>query len=105
MVTEEFPFDENTIVWKVAGKIFCLGDIQEFSSINLKCNPEKAIELREQYHQISPGYHMNKKLWNTVELDGMSDKFIEELILHSFDEVVQKLPLKIRREILNNKDI
>jgi predicted DNA-binding protein (MmcQ/YjbR family) len=99
MVTESFPFDENVLVWKVAGKIFCLGDVRMFDSINLKCNPEKAITLREEYSQIVPGWHMNKTMWNTVYLNGLQEKFIESLILHSYQEVVRKLPRKIQNNI------
>lgn len=100
-VTEAFPFDQETMVWKVMGKMFCLGNINGFDSINLKCNPEKAIELRETYSQITPGYHMNKTQWNTVYFDGLSEKLIFELIDHSYDEVVQKLPKRIKLELLN----
>lgn len=99
LVTEGFPFDNQTIVWKVAGKMFCLANINSFISLNLKCNPDKAKELREEYPQITPGYHMNKTLWNTVLLDGLSEKFIFELIDHSYEEVVQKLPKKIKEQI------
>ena len=100
-VEETFPFDETTIVWKVAGKIFCIGDINDFQSISLKCNPEKAIELREAYEQIIPGFHLNKSLWNTVYLEGLNLDFVFSLIEHSYEEVVQKLPKKIRLEITN----
>jgi predicted DNA-binding protein (MmcQ/YjbR family) len=68
----------------------------------LKCNPEKAIELREQYEQIQPGFHLNKSLWNTVYLEGLNLDFVFSLIQHSFDEVVQKLPKKRKEEILNS---
>lgn len=98
-VTQEFPFDPNISVWKVAGKMFCLGNINEFDSINLKCDPERAIELREQYEQIKPGYHMNKTMWNTVYFEGLKQSLIFELIDHSYDLVVQKLPKKLRQEI------
>lgn len=93
-VTETFPFDSETIVWKVLGKMFCLGNISDFSSLNLKCDPERALELREQYDQITPGYHMNKQLWNTVALEGLPSALVFELIDHSYDEVVRKLPKK-----------
>ena len=70
-VTEEFPFDEETLVFKVAGKIFLLASLEAIPlQINLKCDPEKSIELREEYESIQPGYHMNKKHWNTIVLDG-----------------------------------
>jgi len=98
-VEETFPFDESTIVWKVAGKMFCIGDINNFESISLKCNPVKAIELREAYEQIIPGFHLNKSLWNTVYLEGLNLEFVFSLIEHSYEEVVQKLPKKIRLEI------
>lgn len=98
-VSEHFPFDDRTMVWKVAGKMFCLGDILDFDSINLKCNPEKAVELREQFEQIRPGYHMNKTMWNTVSFNGLDKNFIFDLILHSYEEVVRKLPKKLQTEI------
>ena len=100
-VEETFPFDNKTIVWKVAGKMFCLGDIENFDSINLKCNPEKAIELREQYSQIQPGYHMNKKHWNTVYFELLSEDLIRELLDHSYDLVFESLPKKKKEEIAN----
>ena len=101
-VTEEFPFDELTLVYKVMGKIFVLTDVDNFKSINLKCDPERAMELREKYHAILPGYHMNKKHWNTVEIDGsISDPFLEELIMHSYELVVEKLPNVLKSELEN----
>ena len=101
-VTEEFPFDELTLVYKVMGKIFVLTDVDNFKSINLKCDPERAMELREKYHAILPGYHMNKKHWNTVEIDGsISDAFLEELIMHSYELVVEKLPNVLKSELEN----
>jgi predicted DNA-binding protein (MmcQ/YjbR family) len=99
-VTEEFPFDELTLVFKVMGKMFALTDVDNFRSINLKCNPEWAIDLREKYPAILPGYHMNKKHWNTVEIDGsVSDPILKELILHSYNLVVEKLPKTLRSEL------
>ena len=94
-VTEEFPFDEKVLVFKVMGKIFSLTNIDLFKSVNLKCDPEWAQELREEYIGIVPGYHMNKKHWNTVKMDGSipSDK-LKELIDHSYELVVKKLPKK-----------
>jgi len=90
-VTEEFPFGEGTLVYKVNGKMFALTDIETFESVNLKCDPEKAIELRERFDAIQPGYHMNKKHWNTVVNDGsIPDKLLKELIDHSYDLVNQK---------------
>lgn len=100
--TEAFPFDENTLVFKVAGKIFALTHVEDPSSINLKCDPERAIELREMNDGIIPGYHMNKKHWNTVSLLGEVDRsLILELIDHSYDLVVSSLPKKVRNEFEN----
>ena len=94
-VTEEFPFDESVLVFKVMGKIFALTNIDEFNSINLKCDPEKAIELREKYEAIQPGYHMNKKHWNTVLLQtNIPIKLIHEMIDDSYNLVVKSLPKK-----------
>lgn len=99
-VTEEFPFDEKTLVFKVAGKIFTLIDSELQDSINLKCDPERAIELREEFIGITPGYHMNKKHWNTVLLDGSIDlTLVLELIDHSYTLVFQSLPKKTQHEL------
>jgi predicted DNA-binding protein (MmcQ/YjbR family) len=99
-VEETFPFGESTLVFKVKGKMFALTDVDEFTSINLKCEPERAVELREQHEAILPGYHMNKKHWNTVLLDGsLSDLLIRELIVHSYQLVVAGLPKKIQTEL------
>ena len=90
-VTEEFPFGEDTLVFKVNGKIFAITDIETFEGINLKCDPEKAIQLREQYDAVQPGYHMNKKHWNTIVMDGsVSDKLVKEWIDHSYELVSGK---------------
>lgn len=101
MVTEEFPFDETTLVFKVCGKIFALTGLESIElKVNLKCDPEKAIELRETYESINPGFHMNKKHWNTVTVDGsFSDLFLRELIDHSYEMVVKALPKKTRDQI------
>jgi predicted DNA-binding protein (MmcQ/YjbR family) len=98
--TEHFPFDKNTLVFKVGGKIFALTDISEFKSINLKCNPEKAIILREQFSGIQPGFHMNKKHWNTIRFfDDVDDNLIRDLIDHSYDLVLLSLSKKTQNEI------
>ena len=91
-VTEEFPFDEETLVFKVAGKIFLLASLESIPlQINLKCEPEKAIELREEFDSVQPGYHMNKKNWNTIYIDGsVPDKEVFSWIDHSYDLVVNK---------------
>lgn len=100
-VTEEFPFDESTLVFKVMGKIFALANVELFGSINLKCDPERAIQLRENYAGIIPGYHMNKKHWNTLMMDGsVPDKLSYELIDHSYGLVVNSLPKKLKDELL-----
>jgi predicted DNA-binding protein (MmcQ/YjbR family) len=84
-VREEMPFGPDTLVFKVGGKIFALTDIDTFDSINLKCNPERAVKLRDQYDFIKPGYHMSKKHWNTVLLvSALSNAMLQELIDHSY---------------------
>lgn len=92
-VTEEFPFDEDTLVFKVSGKIFLLASLDSIPlQINIKCDPEKAIELREEYESVQPGYHMNKKHWNTIIIDGsVSAKQIIEWINDSYNLVVAGL--------------
>ncbi|MGB4204933.1 MAG: MmcQ/YjbR family DNA-binding protein [Bacteroidales bacterium] len=98
-VTESFPFDDTTLVFKVFSKIFALTDLEEDFKLNLKCDPEKAILLREQFTSITPGYHMNKKHWNTIIIDGtIDDDIIYNLIDHSYDLVFQSLPKKIREQ-------
>ncbi len=98
--TEEFPFDQRTLVFKVAGKMFALTDVELFSSINLKCEPEKAIRLREEYPEVTAGYHMSKKHWNTVVVNGgVSDELIKEWIKDSHDLVVASLTKKRRAEL------
>ena len=101
-VTEEFPFDEQTLVFKVLGKMFALSGLEhQPPTANLKCEPERAIELREEYDGIIiRGFHMNKKHWNTIEIGRLPHKFIVELIDHSYDLVVQKMPKKLRETFL-----
>lgn len=95
--TEEFPFDENTAVYKVMDKMFALADVHLFDSINLKCDPDKALVLREQYEQVQPGYHMNKKHWNTILVDGvLPESLLRQWIDDSYALVVEGLPLKFR---------
>ncbi len=100
-VTEEFPFDEVTLVFKVMGKIFALSGLERIPpQVNLKCDPEWAIELREAYDgTIISGFHMSKKHWNTVELNQLPSNFMKELIDHSYDLVVKGLPKKIRYQL------
>ncbi|HOA37062.1 MAG TPA: MmcQ/YjbR family DNA-binding protein [Flavihumibacter sp.] len=95
LVSEEFPFGPETVVYKVGGKIFALAGIDLFESINLKCDPEKALELREAFEAVKPGYHMNKKHWNTVLMDhSIPDKTINGWIEESYQLVAAKLPGK-----------
>jgi len=98
---ETFPFDETTLVFKVMGKAFLLCDILEKPlSFNVKCDPEKAIELRGQYSFVLPGFHMNKKHWNTVVCEsGVSKKLLKELIDHSYEMVVRGMPVKKREKV------
>ncbi|MBN1299968.1 MAG: MmcQ/YjbR family DNA-binding protein [Melioribacteraceae bacterium] len=99
-VTESLPFDDETLVFKVMSKMFCLGSINMPYSINLKCDPELAAELREQHEEITPGYHMNKKHWNSVNLQGrLKPLFIKELIDHSYGLVIKSLGRKERDEL------
>jgi len=98
--TEDMPFDNKVLVFKVMGKMYALTDVDLFTSINLKCDPEYAVELRDRYAGINAGYHMNKKHWNTVACDGsVPDNLIKELIDHSYDLVVQGLPKKLKEEL------
>ncbi|MBV6644137.1 MAG: MmcQ/YjbR family DNA-binding protein [Cyclobacteriaceae bacterium] len=99
-VTESFPFDQNTLVFKVMGKMFALANVDDFVSVNLKCEPEKAVELRELYEEVSPGYHMNKQHWNTVRVnEGVGDKLVYNWVDDSYDLIVQGLPKKLRDEM------
>ncbi len=98
--SEGFPFDESTLVFKVFDKMFALMDLDSDLSINLKCDPVKAMELREKYPAVTPGYHMNKKYWNTVMIDGsVSDSLLKEWIDHSYDEVIKKLPKAKQKQL------
>jgi predicted DNA-binding protein (MmcQ/YjbR family) len=103
-VTESFPFGDKVLVHKVIGKMFALTDIDEFVSINLKCDPILAIEYRETYAGVTPGYHMNKKLWNTVAVDGsIPDNLIYQWIDDSYNLVVARLPLAAQKELLETE--
>ena len=99
-VTEEFPFGEETLVFKVMGKMFALTDVQGFSSVNLKCDPEEGVELREKYAAVLPGYHMNKKHWITVLMDGsIADKQLKQWIDRSYDLVAATLPRAQKQQL------
>ena len=103
-VTEELPFNEDTPVYKVMGKMFLLASLSYPISINIKCEPEKAIELRERYSSVTPGYHMNKTHWNTVLLDGsIPDKDILSWIDESYDLVVNGLKKGEIDRLINKK--
>lgn len=101
-VTECFPFDEVTLVFKVGDKMFLLTNLDGELSINIKCDPDKAIELRERYSAVMPGYHMNKQHWNTIMMDGsIGVDAISGWIVDSYNLVVASLPKSKRIEILN----
>jgi len=97
--TEDFPFDETTLAFRIAGKIFAMIDLENTEWFVLKCNPERALELRDRYMDISPAWHMNKKYWNQLNLYGaLPDKLIRTLICHSYNEVVKKIPKRVIAE-------
>lgn len=99
-VTEGFPFNEDTLVFKVMNKMFCLANLTHPLSINLKCDPEFAIELREKYEEVLPGFHMNKKHWNTIMLNGeLKDSNIFEWIDNSYSLVVNGLTKKEKEKL------
>src|SRR6478752_3216598 len=105
-VTEHFPFDEDTLVFKVGGKMFALSSLCEWEkgqpSGNLKCDPERSQLLRAEYESIQPGYHMSKIHWNTIDINkDAPDKLIRELIDHSYDLVFKGLTKKLQQEILD----
>ncbi len=99
-VTESFPFDETTLVFKVGGKMFALIDVDHAVSSNLKCDPERAIELREKFNAVRPGFHMNKQHWNTITFnEDVADDLLKELILHSYELIFSSLPKKLKNEL------
>jgi predicted DNA-binding protein (MmcQ/YjbR family) len=98
-VTEDFPFDEHTLVFRVGGKIFALLPLEKRGSVNLKCDPERAIQLRERYSAIRPGYHMNKAAWNTLEFEELPSDLVVELLQHSYDLVWKGLTKKVRQSL------
>ena len=102
--TEGFPFGIDTLVFKVGGKMFLITGLDQGDRFNVKCDPEKAVELREQYSEVQPGFHMNKKHWNTVHTDGsLNSKQIREMIDHSYDLVFASLSRKLQAEIADSK--
>lgn len=103
-VTEHFPFDEYTLVFKVGGKMFALSSLSQWEkgqpSVNLKCDPERAEELRAEYDDIQPGFHMSKTHWNTIAVnESVSDVLVEELIDHSYELVFKSLTKKLQNGI------
>lgn len=99
--TEDMPFGDDVVVFKVAGKMFALAALDEIPvTVNLKCDPDRALELRDKYEQVRPGYHMNKKHWNTVEIDsGLPDRELRAMIDHSYELVVESLPKATREKL------
>ena len=96
--TEDFPFDETTLVFRVEKRIFAITDLENTEWFCVKCNADRAIELRDAYPQIAPAWHMNKKYWNQMDIERLPDSLVCELIDHSYDEVLKKLPKKIREK-------
>jgi len=105
-VTEHFPFNDDALVFKVGGKMFALSSLIQWENgtpkVNLKCNPEYAQELRAEYDTVQPAFHMSKKHWNTIDINSeVPDRFIKELIDHSYDLVFRSLTKKNQNEILD----
>jgi len=103
--TEHFPFDQDTLVFKVGGKMFALSSLIQWEkgnpSVNLKCNPDYAQELRAQYSDVKPAFHMSKVHWNTVVINGeVPDKFVKKWIDDSYDLVFKSLTKKIKAKFL-----
>ncbi len=99
-VTEDLPFDDETLVFKVAGKMFCLLSLTMPPRMNLKCDPELAVELREKYESVSPGYHMNKNHWNTIKLNNtIPVKILKEWIDNSYNLVYKNISKKQKEEL------
>ena len=101
--TEDMPFGEDILAFRICGRIFVLTNLESVPlRASLKCNPERALELREQYpEKIVAGYHLNKKHWNTVLLEGLPLTLIKEMIQHSYDQVLAKVPKKEREALIN----
>lgn len=96
--TEDFPFDDVTLAFRVEGRIFAMVDLESIDWFVLKCDPERAVELRERYSEITPAWHMNKRHWNQINLFGsLSDELVCALIRHSYSAVVLKLPRSVRQ--------
>ncbi len=103
-VEESTPFDDVTLVYKVGGKMFCVATIDKFDHFAVKCEPDKALDLRDMYSEITPAFHFNKKYWNDISVEGsLSDKFQQEQIFNSYMLVATKsvTPKALRLEILD----
>ena len=98
-VTESFPFDETTLVFKVENKMFALMNIDGNTRVSVKCNPELAIELREKYNFVNGAYHMNKKHWNSIIVEFADDVFLKEQITNSYNLIVNSLPKNKRNNL------
>src|SRR5690606_38427807 len=108
-VTDSFPFDKDTLVFKVGGKMFLLTGLSGWEngnpSVNIKCDPERALELREEYAAVQPGYHMNKKHWNTVFVhQDLPLSEIKKLIDHSYGLIFSQLSKKVQEEIMKQSE-
>ena len=96
--TEDFPFDETTLAFRVENKIFAIVDLENTEWFCVKCDADKAVKLRDTYSQIKPAWHMNKRYWNMMDIKHMDGALVRELIDHSYEEVLKKLPKKIRQK-------
>lgn len=103
--TEDFPFDETTLVFRVGNKIFAIVPLdEELAQVNLKCDPERAVELREQYRCVRPGFHMNKTHWNTLYMhDDATWGLFLDLAIHSYELIYHKLPRKVKEQLANGQ--
>src|SRR5258707_9615717 len=103
--TEDMPFGEDVLVFRVGGKMFALASLDEVpATANLKCDPDLALELRDRYEQVRPGYHMNKKHWNTVDIEGgIPDAELRKMIDHSYDLVVNTLPKSTAKRAVRSR--
>ena len=100
-VSENFPFDETTLAFRVGEKIFAMLDLEDTEWFVLKCNPDYAVLLRDRYSDVAPAWHMNKKYWNQLNIFGsLSDSLIKTLVRHSYNEVIAKMSQRKRAELM-----
>lgn len=100
--SEKMPFDDKILAFYVMNKMFCLTNLHLFESINIKCDPDEALLLREEFEEVIPGYHMNKKHWNTVNVKGkIPDKLLKKWIVNSYNLVIKGLPKKVKLQLSN----